>query len=69
MEVGRPAGVAKGSPLQLPLAINIPPLALAPGKRYVWEARIEGEPESDGVHVGFQTRPAPPAPSRGDIQP
>jgi hypothetical protein len=58
MEVGRPPGVAKGSSLQVPLAINIPPLVLTPGRRYSWKARINGEPENDDWHVSFQTRPA-----------
>ncbi|WP_250284220.1 MULTISPECIES: DUF6941 family protein [unclassified Frankia] len=56
VEVGRTAGAAKGSPLTAPLAINMTPFPLTPGRRYTWKARIEEEPE-DAWEVGFQVRP------------
>ncbi|OHV39788.1 MULTISPECIES: DUF6941 family protein [Pseudofrankia] len=63
MEVGRPPGPDRGLPLQIPLAITVPPLTLAMGKRYRWEATMVGEPERDDRNVSFQTRPATPPPT------
>jgi hypothetical protein len=45
-ETGRPAGLAPGTPLDVPLAISIGPLALAPG-RYVWRCSVDGETHED----------------------
>lgn len=45
-EVGRPAGVKPGTPLDLPLAINSAPLQLDPG-RYEWRLTIDGESDED----------------------
>ncbi len=59
LEVGRPPGHPKGTPLNVPLAIPVPPIALAPGRRFSWEAHIEGEPAHEDWHVSFATRPAP----------
>ena len=39
LEVGRPAGIAPGSPLDASFAMNIPPLPLAPG-RYEWHVTV-----------------------------
>lgn len=41
-EVGRPAGLVQGSPIDLPLAINIGPLPLPAGTRCVWRLAIDG---------------------------
>src|SRR5581483_3231689 len=41
-EVGRPAGIPEGTPIDLPLAINIGPLPL-PAGRYVWQLIIDGQ--------------------------
>ncbi|WP_433008645.1 DUF6941 family protein [Kribbella sp. CA-294648] len=57
-EVGRPAGLKQGTPIDVPLAINIPVLALAPGKRYSWHLQINGEEQEDW-HLSFSTRPSP----------
>lgn len=59
-EVGRPAGLRRGSPLDVPLAINLPPLPLTPGQRFSWELSIEGEDTSDDWHLAFTTREMPP---------
>jgi hypothetical protein len=59
-EVGRPAGLAEGTPLMMPLAIAMPPLVLAPARRFSWEFTIDGTTQSDW-HLSFSTRPAPPA--------
>lgn len=57
-EVGRPAGLAEGTPLVVPLAITIPPLALQPGRRFSWEFTIDGQHREDW-HLAFATRPIP----------
>lgn len=57
-EVGRPAGLKPGTPLDVPLAINIPPLALTPGSRYSWELSIDGATREDW-HLSFTTREVP----------
>ena len=41
-EVGRPAGIKPGTPLELPLAVNSGPLPLEPGGRYEWRLSIDG---------------------------
>ena len=46
-EVGRPAGIKPGTPLELPLAVNSGPLPLEPGCRYEWRLSIDGESDED----------------------
>lgn len=41
VEVGRPAGVKPGTPLDSPFVLSFPPLPLEAG-RYVWELEAEG---------------------------
>ena len=45
-EVGRPAGVKPGTPLDLPLAVNSGPLPLDPGV-YEWRLTIDGLGDDD----------------------
>jgi hypothetical protein len=45
LEVGRPPGVAPGTPLDAMLAINIGGIPLDPG-RYAWTVEIEGTPKA-----------------------
>jgi len=59
-EVGRPAGLRHGTPLQVPLAINVPPLPLAPGSRFSWDLSLNGEHNADW-HLSFDTRQVPPS--------
>ena len=47
-EVGRPAGIKPGTPLELPLAITSGPLPLEPGKRYEWRLSINGRTTTTG---------------------
>ena len=47
-----------GIPLDWAMAINIGPLPLPPGQRYVWELSIDGESQPDW-HLAFSTRPPP----------
>lgn len=41
-EAGRPAGLAAGSLLTVPLAINFTTMPVVPGTSYVWQLRVEG---------------------------
>ncbi|MGA7055282.1 MAG: hypothetical protein WBZ37_29265 [Mycobacterium sp.] len=51
LEVGRPPGLPRGTDLDAPLAIGIPPIQLPPG-RYEWVLSIDGEAE-DHWHLPF----------------
>uniref|UniRef100_UPI0039833373 DUF6941 family protein n=1 Tax=Gaiella sp. TaxID=2663207 RepID=UPI0039833373 len=55
-EVGRPAGIKPGTPLELPLAVNSGPLPLEPGSRYEWRLSINGEGDDDW-RMAFSVRP------------
>lgn len=44
-QLGHPKGVAEGSPIDLPLAINIGALALPAATRCVWQLSIDGASE------------------------
>ena len=55
-EVGRPEGVPAGTPIDLPLAINLGPLPLNPGARYTWRFTLDGESD-ESWSLGFTTRP------------
>jgi hypothetical protein len=50
LEVGRPAGVAPGSPLDASMAVNIQPLPLSPG-RYEWRLEFDGDSRSASFQV------------------
>jgi len=56
-EVGRPAGLRPGTPLDVPLAISIGPLPLRPNSGYVWRLTIDGQTR-DEWRLPFSTRPA-----------
>ncbi len=60
IEVGRPAGIKPGASLNVPFAVNVSPLQLAPDKTYVWVLKVG----SQEWRVAFATRPlqqaAPP---------
>ncbi|MDA8379861.1 MAG: hypothetical protein M0020_03380 [Actinomycetota bacterium] len=55
--VGRNPAVPEGSPIDMPLAVNIGPLPLESGSRYTWRLSIDGETEA-GWSLSFTTRPA-----------
>lgn len=57
-EVGRPPGLTAGTPIDVPLAFNIPPLPLPPGSRFSWELTIDGQCRDDW-HLAFSTRAVP----------
>lgn len=50
LEVGRPAGVAVGSPLDAAMALNFMPMPLSPG-RYQWRVDIAGVPHEESFAV------------------
>lgn len=56
-ELVQPDGVPPGTPLELAMAINLGPLPLPPGKRFVWQLTIDGQSHEDW-QVAFSTRPA-----------
>lgn len=57
LEVGRPPGITAGSSLDWVQAVNIGPLPLEPGKRYVWVITLNGETKEGWSHP-FNVRPA-----------
>ncbi|MEK6275521.1 MAG: hypothetical protein AABM30_09305 [Actinomycetota bacterium] len=61
-EVGRPAGVAPGSWLAIPVAIMFAPLPLEPGGRYEWRLTVSDESD-ENWRLPFAVRP--PAPPQG----
>lgn len=58
-EVGRPPGIKRGTPIAVPLAINMGPQPLAPDSRYEWRLSINGE-SNENWRVAFSTRPGSP---------
>jgi Family of unknown function (DUF6941) len=57
-EVGRPPGSTPGSSFNVPMAVNLGPLPLPPGKVYVWRCSIDDKVNEQ--LVTFRTRTAPP---------
>lgn len=55
-EAGRPAGLLPGTPLDVTLAINIGPLPIQPGSRYVWRLSINDRSDEDW-ELAFTMRP------------
>ncbi|MDW3178391.1 MAG: hypothetical protein R8J94_13450 [Acidimicrobiia bacterium] len=55
-EAGRPAGIAPGSELWVPLGINFGALPLPRGQRFVWRLFINDE-TSDSWTASFSVRP------------
>lgn len=53
-EIGRPPGLAPGSPLPSVFAFNFGPLPLQPNTRYLWRITINGHGNDDWV-VPFST--------------
>jgi hypothetical protein len=62
LEVGRPAGLKPGTPIDAAMAINLGPLPLEPDRRYQWRLSIDGEHDEDWI-LGFSTRPAAAPPT------
>lgn len=55
IEVGRPVGIAPGTPIPVCLAIPVHGVALAPESRYTWEFSLDGQTRDDWV-LRFGTR-------------
>lgn len=58
-EVGRPPGAPAGRSFALPLAINVQPLPLQPGRGYIVRASIDGAVH-DEVNFSVRQQAAPP---------
>lgn len=58
-EVGRPPGIRPGTPLDVPLALNLGPMPLPPGGRFTWQLYIDGETREEW-YLSFSTRQAVP---------
>ena len=54
-EVGRPAGLPQGAPVDVSMGFNIGPIPLESGKRYIWKLTIDGNSKDDW-RVAFSTR-------------
>jgi hypothetical protein len=61
-QTGRPPDLRSGTPLDVAMALNIPPLPLQPDYHYTWRCSIDGESRQDW-QVSFLTRPAQGAPN------
>ncbi len=59
LEVERPADMLPGVSLDVPFAVNLGPLPLAPGNRFYWQLEIDGQTREDWV-LPFATRGMPP---------
>jgi hypothetical protein len=62
-EAGRPPGLKPGTPLDVPIAINLPGPPIQPGGRYEWRLTVNGE-GGENWRLPFSTRAngeAPPA--------
>jgi hypothetical protein len=57
-EVGRPAGLKPGTPIDVPIAMNFPAMPIPPGGRYEWRLSVDGRTEDDW-RLAFSTRPTP----------
>lgn len=53
IDVRRAQGLPEGTPLDVPLVINLPPMQLPPGRGYVWLVRLDGR---DVWRGRFRTR-------------
>ncbi len=54
-EAGRPPGLRPGTPLEVPIAINVPGAPIPPGGRYEWRLFVNEETEEDW-RLAFSTR-------------
>jgi hypothetical protein len=58
-EVAPQPGLKRGTPLSMPIAINMSPQPLAPATRYEWRIEIDDETHEDW-RLGFNTLPPGP---------
>ena len=55
---GHSPDLVEGTSLDVPFAINLPPLPLEPGQKYFWKLTIDGKTDDDWK-VAFSMRAAP----------
>ena len=55
LAIGQPEGILEGTPIDVPMAVNLGPLPLPPGGRYTWRFVINGE-HPQGGNISFTTR-------------
>ena len=48
---GMPEGIIEGTPVDVPMAINLGPLPLAAGTRYTWRLLVDGENLPGGLDL------------------
>jgi hypothetical protein len=60
-EAGRPAGLAPGTPLSVPIAINFSAVPARPGGSYSWRLAIDGTSEPDWRATFSVRQPQQPA--------
>jgi hypothetical protein len=58
IEAGRPAGLAPGTEINVPVAFNTV-LQLPPGQRFTWVLEIDGQAD-EGWRISFATREGSP---------
>jgi hypothetical protein len=54
-EAGRPPGLKPGTPLEVPIALNLPGPPIGPGGRFEWRLTVNGE-SADDWRLPFSTR-------------
>ena len=57
-EVGRPPGVKPGVSIDVPMAINLGPMSLPAGNRFVWRLTVDGKSDEDW-RLPFSTESRP----------
>lgn len=67
-EVGRPPGAALGSEQGVAIAVNLGPLALVPGRRYVWRLSINGGTD-ENWRLPFSVAQPPPGAQGAPFEP
>ena len=55
--VGQPEGIIEGTPVDVPMAINLGPIPLKTAMRYTWRLMVNGT-NLNGGSISFSTRPA-----------
>jgi len=54
-EAGRPPGLKPGTPLDVPISINLPGAPIPPGGRFEWRLSVNGESD-ENWRLPFSTR-------------
>lgn len=59
-ELGRPPGLPEGTPLDLPIAVNLGSIPLPPAARFEWRLEVD-DVSQPAWHLSFLTRDSPQA--------